>query len=64
MTEDPTDRRAKLVRFTEAGMVVAADGKRHMYALEQQWQDKFGAENYEIAREVLEGIVEMMTRED
>ena len=60
MTEDPTDRRAKLVRFTDAGVVVAQDGKRHMYALEQQWRDKFGAENYEIAREVLQGIVEMM----
>ena len=64
MTEDPTDRRAKLVTFTDAGMEVAQDGKRYMHALEQQWMDKFGEENYEIAREVLEGIVELMTRED
>ena len=63
MTEDPTDRRAKLVTFTDAGMEVAQDGKRHMFALEQQWKDKFGAENYEITREVLEGIVEMMSPE-
>ncbi len=61
MTEDPTDRRAKLVTFTEAGRVVAQDGKRHMFALEQQWMDKFGKENYETAREVLEGIVDLMT---
>ena len=61
MQEDPTDRRAKLVRFTDAGHAVAQDGKRHMYALEQQWIEKFGEKEYETAREVLEGIVEMMT---
>jgi DNA-binding MarR family transcriptional regulator len=64
MTEDPDDRRAKLVTWTDAGLEVAHDGKRHMYALEQVWKDKFGAEEYETAREVLEGIVEMMTTED
>lgn len=63
MTRDPDDRRAKLVTWTEAGRQVAQDGKRHMYALEQVWKDKFGEENYEIAREVLEGIVEMMAPE-
>jgi DNA-binding MarR family transcriptional regulator len=61
MKEDPADRRAKLVTYTDDGLEIAQGGKRHMYALEQQWKDKFGAENYEIAREVLEGIIEMMT---
>jgi len=61
MTEDPDDRRAKLVRFTDAGLEVAQDGKRYMRVLEQQWIDKFGKQEYETAREVLEGIVEMMT---
>jgi len=61
MHEDPTDRRAKLVTFTDAGMVVAKDGKRHMYELEQQWIEKFGKENYDTARDVLEGIVDLMT---
>ncbi|HET9420126.1 MAG TPA: winged helix DNA-binding protein, partial [Nocardioides sp.] len=61
MQEDPSDRRAKLVKFTDAGMEVAHDGKRHMYELEQQWIEKFGKDNYETAREVLEGIVDMMT---
>jgi DNA-binding MarR family transcriptional regulator len=61
MHEDPNDRRAKLVTWTEAGKVVARDGKRHMYDLEQQWIEKFGKENYETAREVLEGIVDLMT---
>ena len=32
-----------------------------MFELEQQWMDKFGKENYETAREVLEGIVDLMT---
>jgi DNA-binding MarR family transcriptional regulator len=63
MTEDPTDRRAKLVTYTEAGLAVARDGKRHMYELEQQWIEKFGEKEYETAREVLEGIVELMTPE-
>ena len=63
MTPDPEDRRAKLVTFTDAGLEVAKDGKRHMYELEQEWKDKFGAENYEIAREVLEGITELMLSE-
>ena len=63
MHEDPTDRRAKLVTFTPAGLEVAQGGKRYMHELEQQWKDKFGAENYEIAREVLEGITEMMMNE-
>jgi DNA-binding MarR family transcriptional regulator len=63
MTEDPSDRRAKLVTFTEAGMVVAQDGKRYLRELEQQWIEKFGEENYETTREVLEGIIDMMTRE-
>src|ERR1044072_2654737 len=55
MTEDPTDRRAKLVTWTEAGHEVARDGKRHMHALEQLWMEKFGEQEYETAREVLEG---------
>ncbi len=34
-----------------------------MHTLEQQWIEKFGEKEYETAREVLEGIVEMMSRE-
>jgi DNA-binding MarR family transcriptional regulator len=63
MTEDPSDRRAKLVTFTDAGLEIARDGKRYMHTLEQQWIAKFGEQEYETAREVLEGIVEMMTPE-
>jgi DNA-binding MarR family transcriptional regulator len=63
MKEDPTDRRAKLVTFTEAGHEVAQGGKRYMHTLEQQWIEKFGEKEYETAREVLEGIVEMMSPE-
>jgi DNA-binding MarR family transcriptional regulator len=63
MTEDPSDRRAKLVTFTDAGLKVAQDGKRYMYELEQQWIERFGEKEYETAREVLEGIIEMMSPE-
>jgi DNA-binding MarR family transcriptional regulator len=64
MQEDPSDRRAKLVKFTEAGLEVAQGGKRYMYELEQQWIEKFGKDNYETAREVLEGIIELMTPDE
>jgi DNA-binding MarR family transcriptional regulator len=63
MQEDPSDRRAKLVKYTDAGLEVAQGGKRYMYELEQQWIEKFGKDNYETAREILEGIVELMTPE-
>ena len=64
MQEDPSDRRAKLVKFTDAGLEVAQGGKRYMYELEQQWIEKFGKDNYETAREVLEGIIELMTPDE
>jgi DNA-binding MarR family transcriptional regulator len=63
MQEDPSDRRAKLVKFTDAGLEVAEGGKRYMYELEQRWIEKFGEDDYETAREVLEGIVDLMTPE-
>jgi DNA-binding MarR family transcriptional regulator len=63
MTPDPSDRRAKLVTWTDEGLEVARGGRRHMYALEQQWIERFGEQEYETAREVLEGIVELMSSE-
>lgn len=63
MTQDPEDRRAKLVTWTEEGLAIAQDGKRHMYALEQLWIERFGESEYETTREVLEGIVELMSSE-
>jgi DNA-binding MarR family transcriptional regulator len=63
MSQDPSDRRAKLVTWTEKGLAVAQDGKRHMYELEQLWTEKFGEQEYETTREVLEGIIELMSSE-
>ena len=60
MTDDPTDRRAKLVTYTDAGLAVALDGRRYMYALEQRWIEELGEQEYETARTALERIVEMM----
>lgn len=61
MSPDPSDRRAKLVTWTEAGLAVARGGKQHMYELEQLWKDTFGEQEYETARKVLEGITDLMT---
>lgn len=63
MTQDPTDRRAKLVTWTDEGLAVAQDGKRHMYELEQLWIDRFGEQEYETTRAVLEGILALMSSE-
>ena len=60
MTDDPKDRRAKLVTYTDAGLAVALDGRRYMYALEQRWIEELGEQEYETARTALERIVEMM----
>jgi DNA-binding MarR family transcriptional regulator len=60
MTEDPEDRRAKLVTYTDAGLAIARDGRRYMLALEQEWADKFGEAEFDTARDVLYGIVDLM----
>jgi DNA-binding MarR family transcriptional regulator len=60
MTEDPDDRRAKLVTYTEAGLAVARDGRRYMLSLEREWADKFGEDEFDTARDVLYGIVDVM----
>lgn len=60
MKEDPDDRRAKLVTYTEAGLAVARDGRRYMLSLEREWADKFGEAEFDTARDVLYGIVDVM----
>ena len=60
MSEDPGDRRAKLVTYTDAGLAIARDGRRYLHALEEGWADRFGEAELSTARDVLYGIVDQM----
>src|SRR6476469_1604186 len=42
MTPDPADGRAKLVRYSEHGLAVAADGFEHISDLERRFVEEFG----------------------
>jgi len=63
MTPDPSDRRAKLVTYTERGRAVALDGKRYLADLERRFAQEFGEQKYAHAREVLEKVIESFTPE-
>jgi DNA-binding MarR family transcriptional regulator len=60
MVPDPADGRAKLVRYTEAGLDQAHRGSQHIRDLEQRFADEFG-EDYEAARRVLERITAILS---
>lgn len=60
MRADPADRRAKLVTYSEHGLAVAADGYGHLVELEQRFAAEFGAAEYEIARDVLSRIADLL----
>lgn len=61
MVEDPSDRRAKLVRYTDYGKKVAQEGFNHIMALEKVLRDEFGAADLEATRTVLLRVREMLT---
>jgi len=60
MRADPTDGRAKIVTFSEHGREFTRGGLQHILDLEQRFADEFGAEDYETARRVLEGIERLL----
>ncbi|MDX6284281.1 MAG: hypothetical protein QOH03_5352 [Kribbellaceae bacterium] len=60
MRPDPADRRAKLVTYSERGLEVAADGYGHLVELERRFTEEFGAAEYDIARDVLSRIVDLL----
>src|SRR3954452_8791970 len=59
MASDPTDRRAKIVRYTPEGKAFAGDGYQHLSRLEERFEEEFGAD-YEATREVLERVVALL----
>jgi DNA-binding MarR family transcriptional regulator len=60
MRPDPTDGRAKIVTFSARGLEFTRGGMQHIIDLEHRFADEFGAEDYETARRVLEGIVDLL----
>jgi DNA-binding MarR family transcriptional regulator len=58
---DPSDRRAKLVNYTDYGLEVADGGFRHLQQIERRLNRTFG-EDYETARRVLEWVIEEYPR--
>jgi len=60
MRPDPADGRAKLVVYTPRGLAMAREGFQHIIDLEQRFVDEFG-EDYEVARQVLDRVVTMLT---
>ncbi len=60
MVEDPSDRRAKLVRYTSYGERVAQEGFNHIMEVEKAFRDEFGAEDLETTRKVLLRVREML----
>ena len=59
MVTDPSDRRAKLVRYTDEGLAIARRGYQHIVDLEKTLEAEFG-EDYESARTVLERVADML----
>jgi len=64
MAPDPTDRRAKLVTYTEAGRQEVVEGFSHIVDFEERMVAELGEEGYEQLRAGLEKIVEVLGRDD
>jgi DNA-binding MarR family transcriptional regulator len=62
MHSDPDDGRAKVVSYSEHGLAVATDGFEYLGRLERRLAEEFGAHEYEIARDVLARLVDVLDR--
>jgi len=60
MTPDPSDRRAKLVRYTDYGRTVTNEGYQHIIDLERRFAEEFGEEEYAMVRTLLERANEIV----
>jgi DNA-binding MarR family transcriptional regulator len=60
MRPDPDDRRAKVVTYTEHGRRVAGHAYEHLQELERRFAAEFGEREYEIARDVLARLVDLL----
>lgn len=60
MVPDPSDGRAKIVRFTQQGAAMAQEGFSHIVELDALFRETFGDEDYETTRRVLAGIMALL----
>jgi DNA-binding MarR family transcriptional regulator len=63
MKPDPTDRRAKLVTYTDLGRQEAREGYEHIVDLEERMVAELGAEVYEHLRVGLQKVTEILEAE-
>jgi DNA-binding MarR family transcriptional regulator len=56
---DPSDGRARLIRFTEAGEVARARARDVVTAVEQEWTDHLGPERADCLRDALTRLREI-----
>ena len=63
MVPDPTDRRAKIVRYTDYGREVSNVGFQHILELDQRFRAEFGDEDFETACRVLARVRAMLEDE-
>jgi DNA-binding MarR family transcriptional regulator len=60
MVPDPTDGRAKIVRYTDFGREVADVGFQHLLDLDERFREELGDEDFETACRVLARVREML----
>lgn len=60
MRPDPTDRRAKLVAWSEKGLQNAREGFEHIRARERQFAEEFGPREYDALKDQLARITRLV----
>lgn len=60
MRPDPTDRRAKLVVWTERGLAQAREGYAHIRDLEKTFSQEFGEQEYAQVKQTLARLVPLL----
>jgi DNA-binding MarR family transcriptional regulator len=55
-TDDPDDRRAKVIRLTDLGADAQRAGLAIFAEMEREWAERYGAERVAVVRELLEEI--------
>jgi DNA-binding MarR family transcriptional regulator len=60
MRPDPTDRRAKLVAWTDRGLAQAREGYAHIRDVEQRFSEEFGEREYAQVKDVLARLVPLL----
>ena len=63
MVPDPDDGRAKIVRYTDRGLLVARSGLEHMIELDKRFREELGDRDFDAACRVLARVREMLEDE-